>query len=183
MAPLPVNATGRYWVDYLANGREHSVMFRYDGSELDGAPTTAFIAEVSDFLQAMEALMPLDWAILGARASAPGTTISLPVTAPAAVTGTWTVQAAEAPAFLTFVGRTSGGRRSRVTLLGTGVSPAGEGASYVDYRVLASELTTVATAIAQLEEGSFVGIDGLPITWYPYANSGYNAYWQREMRG
>lgn len=183
MAPLPVNQTGRYWVDYIANGREHSVMFRYPGDELDGAPTTAFIAAVSDFLQAMEPFMPTDWTITGARASAPGTAISLPVDEPAAVTGVVVTNPGEGPSFITFVGRTSGGRRSRLTLLGAGTSPAQEQSNYVDYRLTAAENSTFATARAQLVEIGLVGIDELPVTWYTYANMGYNAYWQRQMRG
>lgn len=183
MAPLPPNTTGRYWVDYLANGREHTVMFRFPAPGVDGDVPPAFVAAVSDFLQSMEPFMPTDWQLLGARVSAPGSSVSLPGPAPAAVTGAANPQPNEAPGYITFVGRSATGRRVRVSLLGAGVTPAGEAGTYNDYRATAAENAQVATAIAQLDEVASVGIDGADVTWYTYVNLGYNAYWQRKVRG
>lgn len=183
MAPLPVNATGRLWVDYNANGRDHAALFRFEAPGIDGFPTEEFLDGVEAVMNAMAPLMPADYTVLGTRISAPGSTISLPGPAIEVGPGGGTANASELPAFMSFPGRTAGGRRTRVSFLGVAASPVQEGGAWVDYRVNASENSTVSAVIGLLNSAPIVGIDNLEPTWYTYANAGYNAYWQRKARG
>lgn len=182
LPPLVPANTCRLYVDYKANGREHTVQFRYGGIEGAGPPPTAFLAGVSDFLNACEAFMPTDWQSLGARYSEVGSNVSLPITPLSFGPGVIGVWAGEAPAFVSFVGRSSGGRRTRVTLLGAGLAPGDEGGVTSDYRATVAESGAIATARTQLIAAGVQAVDGLPVTWYAYANLGYNAYWQRAVR-
>jgi hypothetical protein len=90
-------------------------------------------------------------------------------------TGAGTVT--EIPEYIDFVGRTPGGKRVRAAFFGLGISA-------VDYRFQAGENADVDAAIAVLvgSSASLLGIDGLNPVWKSYANQGFNAYWQREVR-
>jgi hypothetical protein len=181
MPSLPQNSTGRVLVDYLANGRNHTVQFRYAGG---GAPDNTFLESVDDFLISCNPLMPSDWTFLRARQVWQGGTISTPLSfAPTPFAGIRTPQVYELPAFVSFIGRTTGGRRTRIYLLGAGFDPSESGGVGADYRIRAAENTSVAAAISTLSGSPVVGIDGLDPLWYSYVNAGYNAYWQRQARG
>lgn len=184
MAPLPPNNTARYLVNYRANGKEHTVQFRYGDGGVPGAPDLAFIGSVSAFLSAALPLLPSDFSVLTAFYIPSGGTVAFSTTPPTIVgTGAASVSDSEAPAYLTMVGRSDGGRRVRITLLGLGVSPAQEEGVYGDYRVTSSESTTVAALRTALDGSAVIGIDGDDVNWYGYANLGYNRHWQDEMRG
>lgn len=182
MAPLPVTNTGRYFVDYTANGREHTVLFRYSQGAGPVPPSAGHITSASNFLDAIAPKMPTDFAIVGARYAAWMSTVSFPWLAPTlTVAGTYTPDASSAPAFISFIGRGSTGRRSRVYLLGAGLAPHQE-TGVENYRVTVAEDADVAAAYTILDASVFVAIDNTTPTWYTYANLGYNAYWQKEMR-
>ncbi len=185
MAPLPENNTPRYWVRYRANGREHEMMLRWDPALVeDETDRLSFVARTATLLADLAPILPTDFAVLGARWSNVGQLFSVPFSAPASPTGTAGLIAAEAPAFITFVGRTGGGRRWKLTILGIGVSPAAEAGNYSDYRIQPDENGAVDTARGNLAGWpELVGIDGFKPNIYPYANIGYNAYWQRAVRG
>lgn len=180
MAPLPENNTGRLFIDYNANGRPHTLMLRYANA---GAPTPLFLFDVDNWLQTLNPLMPTDWSFGSWRYSAQGTNFSVPLAgAPTAFQGIRTPRAYEGPAFITFVGRTLGGRRARVFLLGAGFDPSEAGGQAEDYRINAAEFAPAAVAIDALNNTGVVGIDGLEPAWYQYLNAGFNAYWQRKSR-
>lgn len=183
MAPLPVNATGRLWVDYSANGRDHAALFRFAAPGVDGFPTEEFLDGVEAVMNAMTAFMPTNYVVSGTRVSAPGSTISLPGPTLIVSPGVGGPNASEVPAFMSFPGRTPGGRRTRVSFLGVAASPVQEAGAWADYRVNASENAAVEAIIGLLNATPIVGIDNLEPTWYTYANAGYNSYWQRKARG
>lgn len=81
------------------------------------------------------------------------------------------------PLYINFIGRTSGGRRVRLAVFGLGVSA-------VDYRFLATENADVDAMRAELVTagGLLRGIDDLTPVWKTYANTGFNAYWQKAVR-
>lgn len=82
-----------------------------------------------------------------------------------------------APQFIAFQGRTSGGHRVRMSIYG--IKPEEN-----DYRFEPADNADVDDAIAYIQiTSSFAkGIDGVTPTWYGYANTGFNAYWQRKNR-
>lgn len=180
---LPPSNTPRYWVDYQANGAEHTFQLRYAGGVTATEPDATFRSIVSSFLDDIAPLMPTDYAILGARYAPQGTDVTLPATPPIlTAAGGGTPTQAERPAFLTFVGRSSAGRKTKLMIIGASASPASEGGSFADYRVLTSENATIASAKGTLAVLACVGIDGTSVTWYDYANAGYSAYWQKRQR-
>lgn len=185
MAPLPENGTIRYWVRYRANGHEHEALFRPSEAAFDGqTQVNIFVARVASLFADIASLLPPDFSFISARWSDAGSTISLPSNVPAGVTGTGAAQPGEAPAFITFVGRSPLGRRYRLHILGVTLSPADDPAWLGDYRIQAGESVQVAAAITNLNGwANLVAIDGTHPNMYGYANVGYNAYWQRAVRG
>lgn len=180
MAPLPENNTGVVFFDYIANGREHTTQFRYDGP---GAPPTGFAASLFDFFDAAGYFMPEDWIAVAWRYRAEGTNITLPLLdALPTLEGANTPSNSEAPAFVSFIGRSTLGSRARVYLIGAGLTPASETGAASDYRLTAAEATQVLTAIQQLALVDVRAIDSAPIAWKSYVNLGYHAYWQRRVR-
>lgn len=183
MAPLPNNNTGVYYVDYRSNGREHTAQFRYNGS---GAPPTEFVATAWGWFRVIEDYLPMDFTITGSRFRPAGGTFSLPVSVEGLDPPTpgLPTSPSEAPGFLGFVGRTLGGRRVRLFTLGVSFTPAGDPGFTNDYRATVGESTVVAAAVSYLSDwDTMVGIDTFQVLWNPYANLGYNAYWQRAVRG
>lgn len=189
LPPLPANNTARYWVDYTANGRAHSAMFRYLEPTPGSEPSVPFRARVASFLSDMTAWLPAGFAVTGARFSPKLSTVSLPATPPAAPSATGVANAAEAPAFASWVGRSPQGRKFRLFLIGVSQAATDLGAG-IDYRVLTSEGTVPSATVANLEGWCALGgtdglyaIDGVVgCNIYNYVNLGFNAYWQREMR-
>lgn len=180
MAPLPPNSTGRVFVDYTANGREHTVQFRYSGA---GAPDTSFLEGLDDVFIEMNPYMPSDWTFLGWRYVADGNVVSVDLPGgPTAFNGAGVPVVGEAPAFLSFIGRSLGGRRLRVYFLGTSASPADDGGDFADYRVDFTESPGLLDVVNAMTAAGVVAIDGGPPAWKNYANLGYNAYWQRKVR-
>jgi hypothetical protein len=183
MAPLPDNNSGRYFVDYVANGREHTVMFRYPAGALPNEPGIAFLESCREFLDEANAVMPSDYTLTGARYSASGTNFTVPLDTPVLEgTPTGTPDLANAPAFWTFIGRTLGGRQSKVLLIGVAVDPNDGGTNEKNYRLTSAENGTVTTMVATLNASGQCAIDNLEPNWYPYVNLGYHAYWQKALR-
>lgn len=180
---LPPSNTPRYWVDYRANGADHALQLRYAGGTSSPPPDSLFITLVAGWLSQLANLMPSDFEVIGARFAPAGTDVTLPCDAPTGVsTGAGSPAQAERAAFLTFVGRTALGRKVRVAVIGASASPASEGGAFANYRVTTAENVDVADAYAVLQSIATVGIDGSGVTWYPYVNCGYNAYWQKAVR-
>lgn len=183
MAALPDNNTGRYFVDYLANGREHTVMFRYAAGAAPNAPGIAFLESCREFLDTMAAAMPTDYAMVAARYSASGTNFTIPLTAPLIENaGAVTPNLSDAPSYWNFIGRTLGGRQVKLMMLGVGDDASEPNAQGKNYRLTSAERPTVAAAIGVLNSSGQVAIDNLDPTWYAYVNLGYHSYWTRRLR-
>ena len=182
MTPLPVENTGRLVVHYTANAENHSVLFRF-GTPV-GPPPEAFYDRIDEFFQACQPLMPSDWAISGADRYNSGSLVSVPDGyAWSAVTGTGTPQASEKPAFFSTIGRGTSGRRARIYMLGTALSPADEKSTNGDYRVYEGESVNVAAVIFAATQLEVVTIFGDAVFWKDYVNLGYHSYWQKRVRG
>lgn len=183
MAPLPDNNTGIYYVDYTANGRGHTAQFRYNNPSGPLPPTTGMMGQVANFLNAIAPLMPTDFAITGARFQIEGANHTNPAAVPLlTVAGVYTPHASDVPAFISFIGRSSGGRRARVYMLGAGLDPADGVGNWNDYRLTSAENATIAAAVTVLNGAAIVAIDKVEPLWYEYANLGYHAYWQKAVR-
>jgi len=172
MAPLPPDSTPRFKVFYTGGLNDHDFQVR---SHLSPA---AIGVDIDAFLTALAARMHLI-TVNQVQFAASGSNVFNPVTtgiegqsysSGAAITQ-------EAPNYIDFIGRSTGGKRTRITLFGV----SGLGA---DFRWAAGEDSAVDAAIAVLiAAGSdFRCIDDLAPVWKPYANAGVNAHWQKATR-
>lgn len=179
MAPLPQNSTAIYYVDYsFAPGQLHTLAFRFGGSAgVDGAQLFA-----DNFLTALQPNLTATWQVVGARVQSAGANVSLPSAAPGIVGGGGpSLTGQDYPRFLSFIGRgKTSGRRVRITVFGVTL-PASN-----DYRFHDGEVAGPTAALGVL----YTAPVGCPITvagdqpyWQPYANTGYNSYWERQQRG
>lgn len=183
LPPLAPNNTARYIISYTANGHDHDVSFRYDDAGAPLAPPVLFLAEISVILIAAQGLMPTDWSLNTARYIPSGSTVSITTGLPPVLpTGAATVVPGQAPGFMTWVGRSAGGRQARMFLLGAALDPSSGAAFLQDYRVLGSESVAIQNVRDALDISSVVAIDNQLPNWYNYANIGFNAYWQKALR-
>lgn len=175
MAPLPPNSTARYVVHYTSGSREHTQLWR------SGTPASP--SAMGDFLnQVWTDVSPIIFAatILDLVFYADGADVGNSVATTDFVGntyGTGDPSNNTAALFLDFIGRSSGGKRVRVSFY----SPTGTDPSW---RFNAGESTAVDNVVMDLQSNSvdLVAIDGLVPIWKAYANVGYNAYWQRARR-
>lgn len=180
MAPLPDNNTACYFVDYSFAGQERTMQFRAlpTVNEFDLAET------VQDLLNALAPEMDPSWAVLGARYRAKGSLVTLPAVAPTTPTGRGPdiVEQWQYPRFLSFIGRgQTSGRRVRLYVYGLSL------AQDPTYRFDPPLVGAMAAARGVLEAMTAIGMfltiaEDVPLV-YPYANLGFNAYWQKEQRG
>ena len=172
MAPLPPDSTPRYRVHYTTIGKQHSFEIRSHDSP-------SFIGTfISDFLTALGPVMyasAIDFVDFAADNSSVFNSVT--TGAEALTWGSGAGSVLEIPQFINFIGRTSGGRRVRLAVFGVGVSS-------VDYRFLNTENADVdaARAVLVAAGGLLRGIDDLTPVWKTYANTGFNAYWQKAVR-
>ncbi len=175
MAPLAPNNTAQLFFDYQQGSFEHTLMMRPSpSSTLEGVA-----AIVDDVLTALATVI-VATTIVRVRLQQAGANFSTPVdlSVVGLTYGSGTNPSNVVPTFMTFVGRSTGGRRTKLTIFGI------DGALPADWRWTRGESTVVAGALGVLEAGAsqYVAIDNAAITWYAYANTGYNAYWIRNVR-
>ena len=172
MAPLAPSNTARFRVHYTTVGQDHTAQFRSGASPASfGSFYNAFASSLSAAI-APQSIDFIDWAPAGSDIFNPVTT-----GIEGNIYGVSSVVPQMAAWALTFVGRTSGGRRGRVAIFG--VNDLG-----TNYRYTALESVVVDAAIAILVANtSFcLGIDGLPVVWHSYADVQVNDHWVKHLR-
>lgn len=174
MAPLPASNTARFKVSYTNQLNQHAAVVR----STPVSPAT-FGTQFDALMTALVGIIPTT-VIDVVEFAASGSDIFNPV-----VTGIEGNSYGAGPTserfaahFLSFIGRTSGGRRVRLFIFGIDALVAN------DYRYVSGEIPQVDAAIAVIAgaTGSFLGIDGLIPSWKSYANTGVNTHWQKELR-
>lgn len=173
MAPLPPNNTAVYEVFYTTSSEQHSTQVRTDA--VSPAAFGTFFDSIMDALSPNLFSLVIDEVTFRPALS----TISNPVTTgiEGNTYGSLVASTLEKPQYLSFVGRSSGGRRNRMTFFG--LTDLG-----TNFRVSAGEFASVdaVTAILNGATGIGIAIDGLETIWKSYANAGVNSYWQRKLR-
>lgn len=176
MASLPENNTTRWWLDYATADYQHSLQVRTDNTATLGQVGTFF----DDFFSALIPLLA-GITVVGLRRAVMGSNISVPqVWSGPSGYGGGTVGDINEPAYVSFVGRDIQGRRLRMFVYGL------VGVSQGDYRWQPAESPAVTDALQVLRTaptGVSLTIAGLLPTWNNYANTGFNAYYQRKRRG
>jgi len=174
MAPLPHNNTAIYYLDYTVDAREHTLEVRFDGA----VSPAAFGASIGGLF--VDNLANLDLlTVLGVRHQVQGSNVSNPVTSgiEGNTYGSGVAGADNVPKYINFIGRSSGGRRVRMMIFGY------KGAIST-WRLTTAENAGVSAGVARMNaaSGLYLAIDAVEPLWYPYANVGFNAYWQRKAR-
>ncbi len=174
LTPLPQNNTKRYKFTYTVGGHEHVFQMRAGSASTDvGAVST-----VEDLFAALD---PVLWELTFTKGevAADGSDIFVPIATaiPAAVYGSGDPAGLLVPQFIAFQGRSSGGRKVRLSVYG--IKPEEN-----DYRFQSGDNSDVDAAVAVLQGSTnyYFSIDDIKPTWYDYANTGFNAYWQRNLR-
>lgn len=176
MAPLPDNNTKTYFLDYEGPMGAHTIQMRTTDATADNNAVTV-LSQLATFLAEQ---MYSTVTFTGVRVRQRNQNFSLPVSGWESITGELpgTLAQENYPKFVSFIGRSNGGRRVSIQVYGTNLLVT------TDYRLSVVEVPWVSTILSFLEPltGSFLGIDGGQVTWKGYANMGYNAYFQRKRR-
>jgi hypothetical protein len=175
MDPLEPFNTDRYWVDYEGPMGKRTMQFRVSSFTSESAARTSIVG----FIQALLPSVYPTVQFYGLRYAAQGSNVSNPVSWTTLTgTGGGVLAQENYPRYISWIGRTSGGRRVRLYLYGcvSAVTP--------DYRLNDGESAPADAGMDYLNSAAsvFVAIDNLRPVWKNYANQGYNAYHQRKRR-
>jgi len=182
------NFTARYVVRYSVLGIEHTMQFRI-GRSAGLTGLVGMTGKVTQFLEDLQSLMFDDWALLDAKYSAEDTNFFVPVAAPGAPIPTVAAPAqpqSQSILSTSFVGLSSQGQKARLFVYGLSIGPENTAfTSSDDFRILASDTSVIADAIATLQTGSptIKASDDNDVTWYAYVNTKYNDFHLRNVRG
>jgi hypothetical protein len=174
MAPLPPESTARFKVFYTNVSHQHTLEVRSAGSpSAVGTFLDSFFTDLGGLIYST-VIDEVQFAANGSNIfNAVVTGIEGNVYTGAG-SGTLAFEAAQ---YLSFIGRSSGGRRCRWYVFGCTVNGG-------DYRFVSGENAGVDACVADLTgAGSLIlAIDGLVPSWKSYANAGANAHWQKAVR-
>lgn len=178
------NHTARLRIKYIAVGKPHVMTWRHNS--ISGEPTTELWAQIDEFLTALEPQMFTGFTITGAEWAGRNSDVFLPVSAAALspTPGGGAATLGDAPAFISFTGKSTQGNPAVIFLYGINIQgDTGDGANW-DYRVTAVENANVANALAALQsvDNQVVAIDRTQVFWNQYCNTAYNARAQRRAR-
>lgn len=175
MAPLSPSNTPRVYYTYQNEVSQHTLVIRLaspDGNLADAD------AAVGALLSACGNLFG-ESTIVAVEQSSTGDNIRHPVASDRIgdVFGSGSVTKDTNPISLTFTGRSIGGHKGRLSLFGYKEAIS-------QYRLLPSERTEIATALAALAaaEGAPAAIDGEMMIWHQYANIKPNDHWVKKSR-
>ena len=185
MANYAPNYTARYRVRYSVSGAVHTLTLRVDpAAQTIAGVSAAGAANVNDIFSALSSVLFSDFVVLGADAAVQDSDIFLPATTlPTAFGEVAANDVAWQPLNLSFVGRSSAGGRAIFHVYGVATNPLATGTGENDYRLTPAENTAIGNVPSILNtNGNTLANDGEQVTWYPYANIGFNAYWQRRRR-
>ena len=177
MAPLPENSTDRFWLDYTDGINDHSLLVRFNG---EFATVNAVMGSVQGFLEALSPEL-YTLTIQGARVSAQGSNISVPVPWSGNVTyGQFAMPNELSPRQLCFLGRDGFGRRARWFVFGWDAPPPDP------FRIGITPATAFDNALIAIRDGQqesiWLTIAGQVPTMYTYVDVNYNSYYEAKAR-
>lgn len=177
MAPLPENGTERFWLDYTDGINDHSLLVRFNGAT---ATVNQVMGSVDDFMLALSPEL-YQISVNGARVSAAGSNISVPVVWTGGVTyGNFAMPNELSPRQLCFLGRDGTGRRVRWFMFGWDAAPPDP------FRIGITPATAFDNAIQAILGGQtneiWLTIAGNVPTLYTYVDINYNSYYEAKAR-
>jgi hypothetical protein len=176
MAPLPPESTARIFVVYTVNGDQHSVSARYDDTLLTAAEAVTQMAAL--FAAADGSLY--ETTIDRAEYTNVGSNVRLPIEWTGDATyGAGTSTGQDRDNLWTWTGKSIGGRRFRLELLGIKTTVPG---NFRQARATDNLADAVLTVI-EGEEPIFITIDAASPIFNQYANAGDSDVWKQNHRG
>lgn len=175
MAPLPDNLTDRYWIDYSGLMGKHSMLFRF----IPATPLQDATDRIEEIVTALAGFSYTTTTFYQLRRSVVGTDVSFPVPWVTIAGGAVAAQQPQDyPQFVSWVGRGLDGVRVRFSLIGTNIE------ADADYRLYSDNTPAVQTVIDALADPvtPLVTASGGQFILNNYANTGFNAYFQRKRR-
>jgi len=175
MAALPQSNTERWWLVYSNNSTEHRCGIRTASGITNVQASNVFSTLLSNLTTIM-----LATTVLGLERALIGSNVRVPFAytgSPSGATGTQ-VDTDRRARFISFTGRSTDGRKSKLFVFGIQDIPEG------DYRVDTSESAAVASEVSHLNaaSGVFLSISGQQPVWHAYANIGFHDHWIAEYR-
>lgn len=175
MPALPPNNTAVWRISYSNVYGQH----QFDVRDADPAQGDT-LGLVADFLTALGDRV-IASTVTGVTLQEAGAQVSMPqqTTLDGMTFGANNGTPEDDASFVSFTGRSIGGRRTRITIFGFANDQYGN-----NFRFTPGEDGAPAAALAVLQNaaGGFIAIDGQPVVWNNYVNAGVNAYWQRRKR-
>lgn len=175
LPPLPASNTPRIWIDYDGWAGPHSIQLRLPitGTNLDIVDeAVAFISVLLPICSEATRFYQVRYAALGSNVTNVLGVFELFGLADNTPTPD------QRPRYISFGGRSTDGRLVDFEVYGgvLGVT--------ANYRTTAAESTAAAAVWAHMNgQGQlWRTISGAVPIWRTYANNGYNAYWQKELR-
>ena len=172
MTPLPPNSTARFRAHYTVLGHQHTMQLR---SHASPAVVGGIYHDLFGAFDATVANITFDTMDFAAE----GSDIFNPVSSGhdgTTYTGGTAVPENAAWQY-TFLGRTSGGKRVRLSMFGALFLTT-------DYRISASESSPIDTCRGVLiaAGSNIIAIDGLTPVWKTYVDAGVNDHWVKRLR-
>lgn len=184
MSDFAKNHTARLRLKYVAVGKPHVMTWRYN--EPEGGPTTEVWAKIDEFFAALEPTLFTGFAFTGAEFANQNSDVFFPISVAALspTPGGGAATKGDAPAFVSFTGKTLLGNPAVIYLYGVNANGDSANATTWDYRLYDTENTAVLNALTALTNPptTLIGIDREQIIWNRYMNLGYNARAQRRAR-
>lgn len=183
MADYAYLNTSRYVLRYQNNGEEHSQTMRFE-REQGVPPAGSQLESIGTFWGALAPILATDFAWLDAVWYNADQRVSVPAVVPPPVTGIPvgnSPNVSNKPNAVTFVGRSLGGSKARLMIVGVG--QGGGNGVWTNYRITAGESTWFDSARLALQAiPGLVAIDNQSVIWAPKANYKPHDYWVRKVR-
>ncbi len=175
MPALAPNNTKRFYLDYTSGSHQHVLIMRTADSVVASAAQAAFDAFLTIVDPDLKTI-----GILGMRSQAAHSSVSVPEawTGPTSYGG-GVPNDKDAASYISFVGRSAGGHRVRVTVFSAPVPDDDN-----NFRIPRADSTLVDAAVAYLAGASnvWLAVDGTAAFWNQYANTGVNAHFRNKFR-
>jgi hypothetical protein len=189
MSRLPIDSTARLWIDYIDSSTlatEHTVQFRYSGSDRNAVNEQAYVLTLLNAITA--ASFVAGWRAIRARSALGNEQFSQPIALSAGLaafvgTNAGAYTGSNRPRQISFQGRAPTSPR-RVAISLFGITPNYATPANWRWATGGTSPAWVAVAVAALNNAScpFVTIDALKPVWYSYVNIAMNGYWERRSR-
>jgi hypothetical protein len=177
LEPLDPANTARYFLDYTHLDVAHTLIMRENGGNLLSDVQSGFDAFLTAIAPSCSPIVTV-----GLRFANEGSNVTNPVDLGgiASSYGTQTENDINRPLQVTFTGRSTDGRKTRVGLFGWVAQ------TDLSWRISTAESSVVADALEVLGTLTFAGmwvtISGLKVSWHAYMNIAFNDHFVKKAR-